>query len=139
MNNEKGVSPVIGTIILIAITVIVAGTIGYYATGFGTPEDKPNVSISFSGANDNSSEFQIDHIGGESAQGVTVNLTAENFVQSPNLDDTRTIWGPDNFSVGKRINIDLANVDNVETLTTGDRITVLHESTGTLLGAVDIK
>ncbi|MFW6385603.1 MAG: archaellin/type IV pilin N-terminal domain-containing protein, partial [Candidatus Hadarchaeota archaeon] len=31
--NDRGVSPVVGTIILIAITVIVAGTIAYYATG----------------------------------------------------------------------------------------------------------
>ncbi len=127
MINKRGVSPVIGTIILIAITVIVAGTIGYYVTGFGTPEEKPNVTISFGDVREGENEFYVDHMGGDEVEDITVNL-----------DNIEEVGSADVFSAGDRITVGLDTVAGYDNLSAGNRITVVHDATGTLLGAVEL-
>ncbi len=46
ISKNVGVSPVIGTILLVALTVVLVGIIGAVLMGFGMPEPAPIVGIS---------------------------------------------------------------------------------------------
>ncbi|ABN06229.1 hypothetical protein Mlab_0051 [Methanocorpusculum labreanum Z] len=46
LSKNEGVSPVIGTILLVALTVVLVGIIGAVLMGFGMPEPAPIVGIS---------------------------------------------------------------------------------------------
>ncbi|KUK29915.1 MAG: Archaeal flagellin N-terminal-like domain protein [Methanosarcinales archeaon 56_1174] len=73
LKDTKGVSPVIGVILMVAITVILAAVIGSFAFGFGqsmgTPA--PNAQLVFSDAADELTSayqqdiFYVDHMGGD--------------------------------------------------------------------------
>ncbi|WP_232216931.1 type IV pilin [Methanohalobium evestigatum] len=66
-DNNDAVSPVIGVILMVAITVILAAVIGSYAFGLGSPEQAPQASISGSADTENSTQIiKLEHQGGES-------------------------------------------------------------------------
>jgi flagellin-like protein len=46
--NEEGVSPVIGVILMVAITVILAAVIAAFVFGMGPPESGPTASLAIS-------------------------------------------------------------------------------------------
>ncbi len=46
ISKNEGVSPVIGTILLVALTVVLVGIIGAVLMGFGMPEPAPIAGIS---------------------------------------------------------------------------------------------
>lgn len=66
--NNKAVSPVIGVILMVAITVILAAAIGSSVFGQGTAESAPqaNLDIKSAGINGTSvASVKVEHIGGE--------------------------------------------------------------------------
>jgi len=70
--NEKAVSPVIGVILMVAITVILAAVIASFVFGMGAkaPKTAPQAQLALSDAmdtldNDNNSVFTISHQGGD--------------------------------------------------------------------------
>ncbi|ATU07819.1 type IV pilin [Methanohalophilus portucalensis] len=67
--RDDAVSPVIGVILMVAITVILAAVIAAFVFGMGSPEVSPQASlmtddIKFDNSNDNASIY-IDHQGGD--------------------------------------------------------------------------
>ncbi|ADI73362.1 Protein of unknown function DUF1628 [Methanohalobium evestigatum Z-7303] len=65
-NNEDAVSPVIGVILMVAITVILAAVIGSFVFGMGSPEQAPQASIRGSAETiDSNNSIKIEHQGGE--------------------------------------------------------------------------
>ena len=65
-NNEDAVSPVIGVILMVAITVILAAVIGSFVFGMGSPEQAPQASIRGSAETvDGSNAIKLEHQGGE--------------------------------------------------------------------------
>ena len=61
--EERAVSPVIGVILMVAITVILAAVIGAFVLGLGgETQETPQVSLSFSGDAD---EVTVAHRGGD--------------------------------------------------------------------------
>lgn len=62
--NERGVSPVIGVILMVAITVILAAVIGSFVIGLGdqVQETAPNAQFTFDYSEGN---VQITHDGGQ--------------------------------------------------------------------------
>jgi len=63
-DDSRAVSPVIGVILMVAITVILAAVIGTFVLGLGDQvESAPQASITFSG--DASSGVTIQHRGGD--------------------------------------------------------------------------
>ena len=73
--EDRAVSPVIGVILMVAITVILAAVIGAFVLGLGdsVSETSPNaqVSFDFNGTDD----FSMTHEGGDSFEGERVNVT----------------------------------------------------------------
>ncbi|MCZ7381352.1 MAG: type IV pilin N-terminal domain-containing protein [Candidatus Methanoperedens sp.] len=61
--NDEAVSPVIGVILMVAITVILAAVIAAFVFGMGTPTKAPQVQLKIIA---NSTGIQIIHSGGDS-------------------------------------------------------------------------
>lgn len=81
--SERGVSPVIGVILMVAITVILAAVIGSFVLGIGGDiEQSPQASLSIE-AGDATGEVVIAHEGGDdiisSEVSMTVNGNDETF------------------------------------------------------------
>lgn len=67
VNKNDAVSPVIGVILMVAITVILAAVIGSYAFGMDTPEQAPQSSIRGVADTENDTKvIKLVHQGGES-------------------------------------------------------------------------
>lgn len=67
--DEKAVSPVIGVILMVAITVILAAAIGSSVFSKGTAEAAPQANLNIKAVNiteDNKVWVKIEHLGGES-------------------------------------------------------------------------
>ncbi|ELZ78227.1 hypothetical protein C455_11108 [Haloferax larsenii JCM 13917] len=77
--DDDAVSPVIGVILMVAITVILAAVIGTFVLGLGdqVSETAPQASFSFDFAeNGNNDSLTVTHDSGESIPADSVNLTA---------------------------------------------------------------
>jgi flagellin-like protein len=61
--NDEAVSPVIGVILMVAITVILAAVIAAFVFGMGTPTKAPQVQLKIIA---NSTGLEIIHSGGDS-------------------------------------------------------------------------
>ena len=79
-SDEDAVSPVIGVILMVAITVILAAVIGTFVLGLGdrVSQASPNAQFSFDYSEDSGGPIytEITHDGGEGVEGsqLTVNI-----------------------------------------------------------------
>jgi flagellin-like protein len=62
-NNNKAVSPVIGVVLMVAITVILAAAIGSSVFGQGPSESAPQANINIIVVNE--SAIKLEHLGGD--------------------------------------------------------------------------
>jgi flagellin-like protein len=101
--NEEGVSPVIGVILMVAITVILAAVIATFVFGMGGSlnEAPPTVSITAqnNGA-DSTLDIMINHNGGETLRGSEWKISVTKEGASPKYV---TSTSGDDFEVGGRI------------------------------------
>ncbi len=63
--KEKGVSPVVGTILLIAITVALAAVVATLVGGLGGAGAPPNAMLNVTAENSDNIDLTIEHIGGD--------------------------------------------------------------------------
>ncbi len=63
-HNEEAVSPVIGVILMVAITVILAAVIAAFVFGMGPPKQAPQASLRTSSVNITGSSVTVEHQGG---------------------------------------------------------------------------
>jgi len=63
--EESAVSPVIGVILMVAITVILAAVIGAFVFGMGTPEKTPAANVEITAANAATDTITLEHRGGD--------------------------------------------------------------------------
>jgi flagellin-like protein len=61
--NDEAVSPVIGVILMVAITVILAAVIAAFVFGMGPPKQAPQASITAT-INTSASDVKLEHQGG---------------------------------------------------------------------------
>lgn len=125
--NEEAVSPVIGVILMVAITVILAAVIAAFVFGMGPGTSTPQASLQIKSAQNSTDIIQIMHNGGDILdlnkikavieQGDNRNIigllsnTSRNFVTGDNLKI---------FETGPQVH---ANVNNINT-------TIVFDSTG---------
>jgi len=98
--EERGVSPVIGVILMVAITVILAAVIGGFVLqlGSGVGDAAPQASIGVSDTNFSNDSIELRHSGGDTIEWADTNVilevtgSADNTVQwdSPNSDALST-------------------------------------------------
>ena len=91
--EDRGVSPVIGVILMVAITVILAAVIGAFVLQIGGDlgESAPQASISISDTNADANTTQLRHGGGDTIEWDETRLVVENV-----SDDETVEWdGPE--------------------------------------------
>lgn len=64
--NDEAVSPVIGVILMVAITVILAAVIAAFVFGMGTPTKAPQASLTISSTSTVTGNITVTHRGGDS-------------------------------------------------------------------------
>ncbi|WP_135304106.1 type IV pilin [Haloarcula amylovorans] len=76
-DDEQGVSPVIGVILMVAITVILAAVIATFVLGLGEnlSSQAPQASFSFDYEQSGSDTLTITHDGGDTIDATTLNAT----------------------------------------------------------------
>jgi len=79
INDDDAVSPVIGVILMVAITVILAAVIGTFVLGLGDQlqNTSPTTSLSFDEAAGNDNQVKVTHDGGDSLDTDRVSFTSE--------------------------------------------------------------
>jgi flagellin-like protein len=103
--NEEGVSPVIGVILMVAITVILAVVIATFVFGMGGSlnEAPPTVSITAqNNAADTTLDLKITHSGGELLKGSEWKISVVDEGASPEYVVSTS---GDDFQVGGQINM----------------------------------
>jgi flagellin-like protein len=101
INNEQAVSPVIGVILMVSITVILAAVIAAFAFGFGAPDQKgPVASIQVLNVPETTGIFdmKIVHKAGESFKAGDWRISIVQAGSPPAF-----ITGSTGFSVGDQI------------------------------------
>lgn len=132
-NDDRAVSPVIGVILMVAITVILAAVIGTFVLGLGEQVQTTTPQVSF-GFDTTTVEVQDDDSGTEDVTAVTITHESGNELKESNLnikvDGTQAYakasGGPDvagavtqDFSAGTSTTI-IAAVNSDTTLTDGE-------------------
>lgn len=64
--DEDAVSPVIGVILMVAITVILAAVIAAFVFGMGPPEQAPQASLRLADVDESEDKLTLQHQGGDS-------------------------------------------------------------------------
>jgi len=73
--EDRGVSPVIGVILMVAITVILAAVIGAFVLGLGDQASSSAPSASFNYDFDGTDNVTITHGGGDNIDNSTIDVT----------------------------------------------------------------
>lgn len=135
-NDSRGVSPVIGVILMVAITVILAAVIGAFVLDLGSNlgSTGPTTQLSVSTGTDNGAVV-ISHKGGDE-----LNLNETNIqVTDPDGDTTYTVNGTASgtLSVGgtETIYVDTVAADGNTSLASGAEVTVtiVHKPSQSIL------
>ena len=125
--DERAVSPVIGVILMVAITVILAAVIGAFVLGIGgETQETPQASITLD--NTSATEVEIRHGGGDT-------LLEDEFVLNAGEDVIEAAFdGEERFSAGQTATVNGIDPD----LTEGDDITLVHEPTGGVVASTTV-
>ncbi len=87
-NNEEAVSPVIGVILMVAITVILAAVIAAFVFGMAPPAKAPSVQLRVTA---DTTSINITHNGGDSLILKDQRITITNAVNNTAVDGITTI------------------------------------------------
>ena len=120
--DDDAVSPVIGVILMVAITVILAAVIGTFVLGLGdqVQTTAPNTNFAFDYNNDDVA-LEVSHDGGDGIEAEEIYLTGD--VTLNDTDDENS-WA----------NADGTNTTNSGTVRAGDSALVLHPDNTTVQG-----
>lgn len=107
--DEKAVSPVIGVILMVAITVILAAAIGSSVFSKGTAEAAPQANLNMKADDkitDGVGTVRIEHLGGDTINFANTNITAYVGSTSKPVDidpkTTLSVGDVKTFTVGKK-------------------------------------
>ena len=125
-DDSRAVSPVIGVILMVAITVILAAVIGTFVLGLGDQvESAPHASFSFD-LDESSDTLTVSHRGGDTID--------ESDIEVRGLSSNPTVFDGSSFSAGESRDISLTDGDE------GDTVNIVYISDGseTILGTYTI-
>jgi len=110
LKEEDAVSPVIGVILMVAITVILAAVIAAFVFGMGPPEQAPQASLrATADGNTSTSYIKLEHQGGD-----TITLT--NTYTKVTVDGTEVSTYPtgnaSQFTAGEVMYVSSSTISN---------------------------
>jgi len=132
-DDSRAVSPVIGVILMVAITVILAAVIGTFVLGLGdSVESAPQASFDFSV--DSSDNVEIRHRGGDNIDPNNVEIRVNGTeVPATTTDGGTAFTSLNSFSAGDTVEIssgDAPATSNVDIVfTSGDRQDIIGSFT----------
>jgi len=141
VKNEEAVSPVIGVILMIAITVVIAAVVASFAYGIiGGVAKAPNSALVVEDARVGNTNITVIHHGGDTiVDAFTVSagnwsnlLVKHNGKDIPDANMTVSDTTNDNFESGEEIRITVA------TLQSTDTVTVVYTVTGDIMQRVKV-
>lgn len=132
--TDRAVSPVIGVILMVAITVILAAVIGVFVLGLQDElgETAPTATLSFDDG-DESENYQLilEHEQGDTLEidelSVVVGGESEDLTEFENIDEGDTL------SAGESIGLEVNSTENVIDETDEDNASLVHDPSGTQL------
>jgi len=126
LDDDRGVSPVIGVILMVAITVILAAVIGTFVLGLGSNvgNNAPSATFDYNyenfSANASDDRIEITDQGGDSIDTETLNVSVggDTFYAGPSNDvspgnTSVDGWGDDTLSAGDTLTIQEEGGDSV--------------------------
>ena len=129
LDDDRGVSPVIGVILMVAITVILAAVIGTFVLGLGdslnqAPQSTLNVDSS------NSTSFNVSHNGGDGIPASDLQISVEG---TTDAFTNGSITSGEEFTVGSTVTFLSGDLTN--SFTGGDelRIRIIHTPSESIL------
>lgn len=129
-DNERAVSPVIGVILMVAITVILAAVIGTFVLGLGDSlEQAPQAQLNAEGAGSGTAEITINHNGGDTLSQSDVSITVTNSSTGSEVTTgADSGWSSGELSVGGSLTITSSLNDGY-----AYTVTVVHDPSQSIL------
>jgi flagellin-like protein len=126
LDDDRGVSPVIGVILMVAITVILAAVIGTFVLGLGdsleqTPQATLSAEVESGGGN-----VTISHNGGDSIAASDIRVIVGGTDYNSSSADFSVSGSADEFSVGDTITINSST-------TTDTQVRLIHTPSESIL------
>ena len=129
--EERAVSPVIGVILMVAITVILAAVIGAFVLGLGgDTESTPQASLNFQIVDDGEG-VEVEHRGGDSFNLTNVEIAGD-------LDDDAAFVDPDVLSNGNTANINGSDDPLSTQASPGERVRLIWTPSGNTLASTTL-
>ena len=115
-DDRRAVSPVIGVILMVAITVVLAAVIGTFVLGLGdqVQETAPNAQFSFDYDGDNS-EVTITHQGGDGVPSSAVQVEGSlsiNDLNDSSVTNVEAAFDAETISAGDSVVIDVSGLSS---------------------------
>jgi len=124
--EENAVSPVIGVILMVAITVILAAVIGAFVFGMGPSKSAPTVN--FRAYSDTAGIITVDVMGGDIVDYSTLNCTVNGGIPSKtSMPDTGTTTAGSSFSL-----------ENTTAYSGKCTVTIVDDATNTVILQTDV-
>jgi flagellin-like protein len=133
--DDEAVSPVIGVILMVAITVILAAVIGAFVLNIGGSQDTaPSASLEIDSVTDGTNDYVvISHEGGAELTASTLKVTigGDKAYEDGSMKNSfsqasgSTLWSGD-ISAGDTLNISDTSDDTI--IDDGDEVTVVWSS-----------
>lgn len=125
--SESGVSPVIGVILMVAVTVVLAAVVGAFVLGVGadqqrTPQATFEVEKTFEGGGSQPDELRITHTGGDSIDADHLYLA----IEDAQIQESGAAGTP-----GPADRIAWATFTGDDTVTAGDAVDLFEPDDGT--------
>ena len=138
LKEEDAVSPVIGVILMVAITVILAAVIAAFVFGMGPPEQAPQAAIRASAATatDGSSILKLEHQGGDAVTLTDTNtkIIVDDVALANGTITSELITADQQFDSGESMYIySAATVPELGNSTTAKAATVDIATTGSIV------
>ena len=140
--EERAVSPVIGVILMVAITVILAAVIGAFVLGIGGDQNvTPSASISLDATIDEDdladSSIEIVHNGGQTLELDDLQLSINGTIEVDPVSDVADADSGDTLSSGQSVEIVDDDLENSDTGVIDDDATIrlIHEPSGGVLAS----
>jgi flagellin-like protein len=151
-NDERAVSAVIGVILMIAITVVIAAVVAAFAYGIiGGVKTAPSSSIVIENARADNTNITVLHHGGDTItdafsgtgawKNIEVKVNGKSFLTdgnaSLNADWDPSSWGT-NFAPGDELEINVSNASLSRALSSDDTIAVVYIPSGDIMQRVNV-
>ncbi|WEL27757.1 type IV pilin N-terminal domain-containing protein [Haloferax volcanii] len=123
LSESRAVSPVIGVILMVAITVILAAVIGTFVLGLGDQVGDTAPQASFSFDYDGAQEITITHESGDAIAGDQLSVVIPSGLTADTV--SKKTGSDDNMNAGDTIVVELAAGDELED---GDEVRLVWTS-----------